>query len=108
MIRRPPRSTLFPYTTLFRSARAQVDRRLVAEPAAQALSRGERRPYPGRRVGDLDDTLDSIGESHDSLPVVVATDRLRCYRNRPIASICGRAGRSQPARSTSPVWQPAG
>src|SRR2546425_6270206 len=27
MIRRPPRSTLFPYTTLFRS---QVDRRLLA------------------------------------------------------------------------------
>src|SRR3712207_8970339 len=26
MIRRPPRSTLFPYTTLFRSARAQVAR----------------------------------------------------------------------------------
>src|SRR5256885_12150132 len=26
MIRRPPRSTLFPYTTLFRSLRAQKDR----------------------------------------------------------------------------------
>src|SRR3712207_6917086 len=26
MIRRPPRSTLFPYTTLFRSRREQVDR----------------------------------------------------------------------------------
>src|SRR3712207_8874580 len=26
MIRRPPRSTLFPYTTLFRSARTRVDR----------------------------------------------------------------------------------
>src|SRR2546426_6498947 len=27
MIRRPPRSTLFPYTTLFRSALARLDRR---------------------------------------------------------------------------------
>src|ERR1043165_10045866 len=27
MIRRPPRSTLFPYTTLFRSPRADSDRR---------------------------------------------------------------------------------
>src|SRR3712207_8238192 len=27
MIRRPPRSTLFPYTTLFRSGRAAPDRR---------------------------------------------------------------------------------
>src|SRR3712207_7573073 len=34
MIRRPPRSTLFPYTTLFRSrARQEVDRR----PAAHGL-----------------------------------------------------------------------
>src|SRR3712207_8709418 len=30
MIRRPPRSTLFPYTTLFRSDRARIDR---VEPA---------------------------------------------------------------------------
>src|SRR6266498_5591659 len=28
MIRRPPRSTLFPYTTLFRSRRARVDRQV--------------------------------------------------------------------------------
>src|SRR5258708_40136821 len=30
MIRRPPRSTLFPYTTLFRSQHRPVDRRLQA------------------------------------------------------------------------------
>src|SRR3989454_10021370 len=29
MIRRPPRSTLFPYTTLFRSPAAQPDRRMT-------------------------------------------------------------------------------
>src|SRR3712207_8158339 len=32
MIRRPPRSTLFPYTTLFRSEQAEVLRRLDGEP----------------------------------------------------------------------------
>src|SRR4051794_41557379 len=31
MIRRPPRSTLFPYTTLFRSASTAVLRELLAE-----------------------------------------------------------------------------
>src|SRR3712207_7333361 len=31
MIRRPPRSTLFPYTTLFRSVPLQQDRRLPLE-----------------------------------------------------------------------------
>src|SRR5256885_12788121 len=35
MIRRPPRSTLFPYTTLFRSGRAAV----AARPAAAAVLR---------------------------------------------------------------------
>src|SRR3712207_9461923 len=38
MIRRPPRSTLFPYTTLFRSVR-----RAVAQRGAAAQPRGERR-----------------------------------------------------------------
>src|SRR5258707_5123002 len=42
MIRRPPRSTLFPYTTLFRSARVKLSTRAslgVAEPAQPARSR---------------------------------------------------------------------
>src|SRR5436309_7163848 len=32
MIRRPPRSTLFPYTTLFRSPRCQGGAQFLAEP----------------------------------------------------------------------------
>src|SRR2546422_8614865 len=32
MIRRPPRSTLFPYTTLFRSTTVEYRDRVVAEP----------------------------------------------------------------------------
>src|SRR3712207_8401062 len=44
MIRRPPRSTLFPYTTLFRSARPAVGERPVADevdddPALLGLTR---------------------------------------------------------------------
>src|SRR2546430_16621979 len=42
MIRRPPRSTLFPYTTLFRS-RAAADRRRAAEAAAAAVGDPVRR-----------------------------------------------------------------
>src|SRR5690348_17765210 len=52
MIRRPPRSTLFPYTTLFRSARLRVpdrehDRRAGAVPARQ---RGRTEPDPCDRM----------------------------------------------------------
>src|SRR5260221_10790319 len=40
MIRRPPRSTLFPYTTLFRSQGRQVDEEdLVEAPLAHHLGR---------------------------------------------------------------------
>src|SRR4030095_17193341 len=41
MIRRPPRSTLFPYTTLFRSRRARKQRRLGRH-AAPPRSRSRR------------------------------------------------------------------
>src|SRR3712207_6991410 len=44
MIRRPPRSTLFPYTTLFRSERAEQrgNEQHGGEPAAHALADSER------------------------------------------------------------------
>src|ERR1035437_9775223 len=52
MIRRPPRSTLFPYTTLFRSAgllgrrqRLLPPGRAVRGPPARALAIDPRRPY---------------------------------------------------------------
>src|SRR2546430_8549546 len=43
MIRRPPRSTLFPYTTLFRSAAAQGGRTARKGLGRPAKSRGGRR-----------------------------------------------------------------
>src|SRR5260370_14383637 len=44
MIRRPPRSTLFPYTTLFRSVRASLAERCrVSKSACKPISRGSNR-----------------------------------------------------------------
>src|SRR5438132_6508464 len=43
MIRRPPRSTLFPYTTLFRSLAAAVDGKPPGHRGEPALVRGCRR-----------------------------------------------------------------
>src|SRR5256885_8423536 len=40
MIRRPPRSTLFPYTTLFRSAAAATARRVLASLTAVRMGFG--------------------------------------------------------------------
>src|SRR3712207_7146137 len=62
MIRRPPRSTLFPYTTLFRSDdRAGADHRLLGPPAQHELRRrllrrqGEDRPAVVVEVEDRRD-----------------------------------------------------
>src|SRR5687768_18284746 len=46
MVRRPPRSTLFPYTTLFRSGRAA---RAALPVAATPGKAGDRHPWPGIR-----------------------------------------------------------
>src|SRR3712207_8615163 len=48
MIRRPPRSTLFPYTTLFRSGGSHRGRRWPAS-GARGRARPRRRPPRGRR-----------------------------------------------------------
>src|SRR2546427_7714503 len=40
MIRRPPRSTLFPYTTLFRSAEMEAERMLGVSGRAAITARG--------------------------------------------------------------------
>src|SRR5256885_7934815 len=46
MIRRPPRSTLFPYTTLFRSLRQPPpDRRRAAGPRRRGRRRAGSRPH---------------------------------------------------------------
>src|SRR3712207_6849625 len=59
MIRRPPRSTLFPYTTLFRSPEADLEpRALVREPEGHELVPARRRGVgapvgrPPEPVGD--------------------------------------------------------
>src|SRR2546430_9125653 len=69
MIRRPPRSTLFPYTTLFRSARA---RRATSAP----LDRGPRSRRPPARVPptrrpDRDRKSTRLNSSHSQISYAV-------------------------------------
>src|SRR5204863_2563420 len=64
MIRRPPRSTLFPYTTLFRSARPTAD---------TASGRHDRRRLDGIGVGDGDEDRKStrLNSSHVEISYAV-------------------------------------
>src|SRR2546426_7359605 len=64
MIRRPPRSTLFPYTTLFRSSRGRSLRRRHPQDAApeRARSVGHRRRRHHAARGDRKSTR--LNSSH--------------------------------------------
>src|SRR2546422_11541183 len=88
MIRRPPRSTLFPYTTLFRSipAHRRLERgreRMARRPAQLSDLRGVHRvaPVVAGTVGDPpDERIRLAGETqdlareHDVLHLVPAAD----------------------------------
>src|SRR3712207_8509347 len=73
MIRRPPRSTLFPYTTLFRSG---VRRRVLGQ-VRGALGHGE-----AVRAGVVPD-------------LQVEGPRIPALRHQPVAQGHGRRGRSE-------------
>src|SRR5437763_8425108 len=69
MIRRPPSSTLFPYTTLFRSARRGVDdlgRALVDEERRGARVHARQRPEPALGTGRVEPHPRRRSEEHTS------------------------------------------
>src|SRR2546430_2409054 len=82
MIRRPPRSTLFPYTTLFRSGRPSWDHALL--PGC-----GSRDPGP-HRSGWAD--AGPLGRPPGGAPPTLALGRRVCHRDRresPLPRLAG-------------------
>src|SRR2546422_2991870 len=79
MIRRPPRSTLFPYTTLFRSAHGGLDgvARDVDDPLDLRLGHDQRRGEgdriaPGRGMRSTSDRESTrLNSSHGSISYAV-------------------------------------
>src|SRR2546428_4272000 len=68
MIRRPPRSTLFPYTTLFRSRHAQ---RLDDDRPADLLRHGGGRPLSQGHHACRDRKSTRLNSSHDQISYAV-------------------------------------
>src|SRR3712207_1376641 len=96
MIRRPPRSTLFPYTTLFRSEAGRRPRGAAARPARalrQRARRGHRRPRgaggggSGRGTGGARAAVRGRGPSAGGGGRVASgTSALSCSVRPPVAS----------------------
>src|SRR5438034_2700618 len=68
MIRRPPRSTLFPYTTLFRSLRAEPG---MHQNDARGAHRMRFHPGRGAERGNLDRKSTRLNSSHTVISYAV-------------------------------------
>src|SRR3712207_7425141 len=98
MIRRPPRSTLFPYTTLFRSrerrARKHLGHRVALALADHRLAEGDGLRYRHREgtlasEGDhLDRKSTRLNSSHANISYAV----LCLKKNTPLALACTLPG----------------
>src|SRR5437868_11755460 len=91
MIRRPPRSTLFPYTTLFRS---RDGGRAVPQggpaPGRAGDGRGLPAPRPAR-PGARDRKSTRLNSSHVSISYAVFCLKKKKERNRHILSATGKS-----------------
>src|SRR2546422_6939606 len=90
MIRRPPRSTLFPYTTLFRSV-AVASTRLTQTLRAALAARGQQPDQLGRGVGPRRRSEEHTSELQSRLHLVCrlllekkkTKKKSTAYRRRP-------------------------
>src|SRR2546430_7749362 len=90
MIRRPPRSTLFPYTTLFRSLRQPLLSRPHAHasrpPSTGSVLHGGVRTWPDRSAPPVDRKSTRLNSSHSQISYAVfclkkkKTHPFRCAR----------------------------
>src|SRR5690242_20933948 len=88
MIRRPPRSTLFPYTTLFRSRFRHAGSEHIAEQAPPLL---ETQQLPVQRRGDRKSTR--LNSSHMSISYAVFCLKKKKVRVEDGSVRVGCAGR---------------
>src|SRR5438876_8091576 len=85
MTRRPPRSTLFPYTTLFRSRRPHLRDRSGADGGIRGARHGrDLRAVPERSDGDRKSTR--LNSSHPSISYAVFCLKKKKKKNRAATS----------------------
>src|SRR2546428_8268410 len=81
MIRRPPRSTLFPYTTLFRSAVAFLAERLAQEAPQLAIVFDEKNLHAAKPTAHRSEEHTSELQSRSDLVCRLLLEKKICNRN---------------------------
>src|SRR5260370_32784870 len=97
MIRRPPRSTLFPYTTLFRSKQAAA-RKAGGEPrsrAPQTILPPNFKPGPLKDLSQVHQFLEDIPNPIISGEMDLHTGRTLCYVATTILGVMKQQAREQ-------------
>src|SRR2546430_12924520 len=88
MIRRPPRSTLFPYTTLFRSLTDQLEREaegLFAEiQSVGGVVKGIESGWFQRQIGERSEEHTSELQSQSNLVCRLLLEKKKCNDSLPI------------------------
>src|SRR2546427_8105771 len=84
MIRRPPRSTLFPYTTLFRSRK-----RITAMVTPAPPPGGARAPRPGARRGRSEEHTSEL-QSQSNLVCRLLLEKKKKTKNENIEENCNQ------------------
>src|SRR3712207_5888329 len=110
MIRRPPRSTLFPYTTLFRSVHRrerEVGAADLASREPEPLERLRRRYFVHEVQVHVQQVRLTLGAPHDVLLPYLFHQRLRsAHRPSPFSRLCvRRTPRSGRFRGSTPPPQ---
>src|SRR5206468_10082494 len=80
MIRRPPRSTLFPYTTLFRSS--------IPGMASYLLTSIQQRDYPVVQADNRDRKSTRLNSSHDQISYAVFCLKKKNTNRRDYSTLC--------------------
>src|SRR2546427_9406862 len=92
MIRRPPRSTLFPYTTLFRSPSTGTRRWLVPAPPSATRRRSRTTSRPRRR----DRKSTRLNSSHSQISYAVfCLKKKKNHNRRQLSAQTTRLGRTR-------------
>src|SRR2546427_8275596 len=93
MIRRPPRSTLFPYTTLFRSALDQAERGSALHPRQGHLRRrppATRHALPGHRAERSEEHTSELQSQSNLVCRLLLEKKKKQHTDMAIYSLCRR------------------